>query len=126
MKQWRYWHIVVLLSVFAYRILVHGPLLTLAMHNVCMGQLLNKETNWSQLVFKTRKRNTDHTPAAHEAGLAPASSGREFCERLFLPAFTTVFHPPFMARFIRHNWPVTLAPPISPGKVFLLCRCLRR
>ena len=127
MRKWRYWHIcILLLSVFAYRILVHGPLLTLASHKICMSQLINSETNWSQLIFKTRKRNTEGAPTAHEASLFSISSGREISKRLFVLPFTAYLNDKCTALMSRYFLPPALAPPLSAGKVFLKYCCLRR
>jgi hypothetical protein len=59
MINWRTTHNYLLLFAFAFKILILGTMLTLATHNICLGQLLNDDFNWSRLVCKQRKRNDD-------------------------------------------------------------------
>lgn len=126
MKNWRYWHTLVLLSVFAYRILIHGTLLSIATHNIPADQLSAKEINWSQLIFKMRKRNTDGAPAAHEASTANIASGREISKKIPALPFTTFFGNQFAALRSRYFIPLALTPPFDPDKFFLKFCCLRR
>lgn len=50
-----------LLFAIAFKTFILGTVLTLATHNICLGQLLSDDINWSQIVGKQRKRNDDHS-----------------------------------------------------------------
>lgn len=125
MKQWR-WYIVLLLSVFAYRILVHGLLCDYARTHGAVGQLFHKENNWSHYVFKTRKRSVPPPPTAASAAIVAPAPGKETVDGFLLPAFTILFQNTFANVAHLSVWPLRSAPPSLPGKVFLKLCCLRR
>jgi hypothetical protein len=64
MINWRTSQNYLLLFAIAFKTLILGTVLTLATHNICLGQLLNDDINWAQIVGKQRKRNDDHSSHA--------------------------------------------------------------
>ena len=64
MINWRTSQNYLLLFAIAFKTLILGTVLTLATHNICLGELLNDDVNWSQIVGKQRKRNDDHSSHA--------------------------------------------------------------
>lgn len=63
MINWRTYQNYLLLFAIAFKTLILGTMLTLATHNICLGQLLNDDINWAQIVGKQRKR--DHESSHH-------------------------------------------------------------
>lgn len=88
MNTWRTWQNYLLLSAFALKILVLGTLLTLAIHNICLTQLLNNDVSWCNAVYKQHKRNNeDPSSNSSFAGLAAMheTDGSSSCRRLLQP-----------------------------------------
>lgn len=63
MINWRLIHNYVLLSAFAFKILILGTLLTLAAHNVCWAKMVSEDMSHTVVTIKQRKRNDK--PAHH-------------------------------------------------------------
>lgn len=61
MKNWKIYQNYLLLSAFAFKILILGSVMTLAVHNICLQKLLDDDINWTRLVGKQRKRNDENS-----------------------------------------------------------------
>jgi hypothetical protein len=86
----------VLLFAIAFKTLILGTVLTLATHNICLGQLLSDDINWTQIVGKQRKRNDDHSSQAvvymHNAVIPKADESIWLRQSFILPVLLFVWH----------------------------------
>jgi len=86
MSNWKIFHNYILLSAFAFKILIMGTFLTLASHNICWANAMNEDVNWSRLVVKQRKRNDEpgHHMTSHKREAAIEGNRHAFTRKLFL------------------------------------------
>jgi hypothetical protein len=89
MINWRISQNYFLLFAIAFKTLILGTMLTLATHNICLGQLLSDDINWTQIVSKQRKRNDEHSSNAlvyiHNAVIPKATCGVWIRRTFLLP-----------------------------------------
>lgn len=129
MINWRTSHNYLLLFAFAFKTMILGTMLTLATHNICMGQLLDDDVNWSRLVWKQRKRNDDPVHyIAQIRGEIAQRLGKSSCLRKCLDLPVMVFLWLLSPLHIYHRVPVILNHPLwyTPDKIFIrYCALLR-
>jgi hypothetical protein len=128
MMNWRTYQNYFLLFAFAFKTIVLGTMLTLAAHNICLGQLLNDDVNWTSLVGKQRKRNDEPSQGATLSYIAavPQTGNRLLRRCSILPVlfFLWLINPvSVLARISRlfnyHIW-------YTPDKIFIrYCALIR-
>jgi len=98
-------------------------MLTLATHNICLGQLLNDDVNWTQIVGKQRKRNDDHSSHVvvyiPNAVIPKAECGTWSMQGIILPVLFLVWHICFFDRHIIGRRFNDLLLEYLPDKIFI-------
>lgn len=123
MINWRISQNYFLLFAIAFKTLILGTVLTLATHNICLGQLLNDDINWTQIVGKQRKRNDDHASHAivymHNAVIPKADCDPWSRRSIMLPVLFFVWHLCFSRRYTRGSHFIDPLPEYMPDRIFI-------
>lgn len=130
MTNWRTSQNYLLLFAIAFKTLILGTVLTLATHNICLGQLLNDDINWSQIVGKKRKRNDDHS--SHTVVYVPnavipkAECGTWLRQSIILPVMLLVWCICCFHQLISGRRFIDSMPEYTPDKIFIRHRAIIR
>ena len=123
MINWRISQNYLLLFAIAFKTLILGTVLTLATHNICLGQLLNDDVNWTQIVGKQRKRNDDHSSHAvvyiPNAVIPKAECGTWLRQCIILPVMLLVWHICCFHRLINGRRLIDALLEYTPDKIFI-------
>lgn len=123
MINWRISQNYLLLFAIAFKTLILGTVLTLATHNICLGQLLNDDVNWTQIVGKQRKRNDDHSSHAvvyiPNAVIPKAECGTWLRQCIILPVMLLVWHICCFHRLISGRRFIDALLEYTPDKIFI-------
>lgn len=128
MSNWKLFHNYILLSAFAFKILILGTFLTLASHNICWANAMNEDVNWNRLVIKQRKRNDEpvHPTTSHKSEAAVESYRNLSTRKLFLLPLVFFFTGITVCSILSLDVFLLLTYRYKPEKIFLRhCSLLR-
>ncbi|SEM42896.1 hypothetical protein SAMN04488505_104372 [Chitinophaga rupis] len=128
MSNWKIFHNYILLSAFAFKILIIGTFLTLASHNICWANVMNEDVNWSRLIIKQRKRSDEpgHHMTSHKREAAVEGNRYAFARKLFLLPLIFFLTGITVCAVLSLDFFLTLTHRYKPEKIFLLhCSLIR-
>lgn len=124
---WRGWQNYMLLFAIVFKSLILGALFTLAIHNICLREILSEDFSWQRSVVEKRKRNDENSfLITFNAGEAIETENISLKGSFFICRILHAFYLSFVKCSHTINNPVYRKSRYIPERIFLQhCSLLR-